>query len=156
MKKQYTRRGFTLIELLVVVLIIGILAAIALPQYNKAVTKARMTEARLMLNTIYKSYNTCALTYGWGADECVLNKNTGLAAHTDIELPTGSFIAENCTQEGLGCYATTDWYYFLMWGGEELSVGADSVERNPEYLDEARYCFLMELKTGVLLTEPLL
>ena len=56
--------GFTLIELLVVVLIIGILAAIAVPQYFKVVEKGKVAEALQWVGTVQGAQESYLAQYG--------------------------------------------------------------------------------------------
>ena len=94
--RRNTRRGFTLIELLVVVLIIAILAAIALPQYQKVVEKSRVAEAK---NMLYDLAHARQLYY--------LEHNTWPTNLADLE-----FVAEDQLDSN-GKLKTTMFTYYL-------------------------------------------
>ena len=102
------KRGFTLIELLVVVLIIGILSAVAMPQYTAAVEKARVAEALQNISTMEKQIELYLLENGTPTSE-VCYKDFATA-----QLSGGEW--ENCV------YNTKNFEYYrpsVNFGGTE-------------------------------------
>ncbi len=103
------KQAFTLIELLVVVLIIGILAAVALPQYQKAVWKSRNAQLKTAVSSVYQAQTAYYLANG----EYAAN-----FAELDIDLPLSAPDMTGKTNEGICNLAIS---------------GSDSVRRGKDF-----------------------
>ncbi len=95
-------KGFTLLELLVTVIIISILAAVALPQYQRAVEKSRMAEAMTLGKTIIDAQNRSL--------DAFPNEPVNVKSALDVKLSGGAW-------SGDSEYKTRDFTYTLETEG---------------------------------------
>ena len=115
-------KGFTLIELLVVVLIIGILSAVALPQYQKAVEKARMTESLVLLNSLQKAIDLYILENGYPSSKIRFigsNETANGKGMLSIDLSDQM----DCSQDGgSGCGNNKSHLYYAVCDSAKCTV----------------------------------
>ena len=100
-------RAFTLIELLVVVLIMGILAAVALPQYQKAVMRTRYNNLKSLVRSIANAqevYYMANNTYSVDFEEL------------DIQMPGGKLDTSGARQYSY------DWGWCTLHNTEKISA----------------------------------
>ena len=108
----HNRKGFTLIELMIVVVIIGILAALAIPRFMQATTKSKQSEAKQILKQIYtmqrayrQEYNTYGdngLAFGGGVG--------GTFGDIGVDIQTSALYTYTMTAaiDAFSCVATAD------------------------------------------------
>ena len=129
-KKLREKKGFTLIELMIVVAIIGILAAIAIPNFLKFQAKAKQSEAKSNLGAVFtaetayfgenNAYATTFANANWSPSgttkyEYFLSATEVLGNPTGLTMPTGVAVTTNAFTAGATGNIDNETNTYDMW-----------------------------------------
>lgn len=113
MKNRYSQQGFTLIELMIVVAIIGVLAAIAYPSYQRYVIKTKRTDMMTEMQNIASRIESQKLAMG---------------RYTDI--PLASVLTGNVTAGTVDYPATDTLYDVSIWDASTTNTAVKMIGNN--------------------------
>lgn len=115
------KTGFTLIEMLTVVMIVGILTAVVLPQYRRAIQKAQATEAVAMLRVIHDSGERLANEFGYRTFKSFSTSEATKATFQRMDMFNQDTIS--CTFNNENTIMTCEnFQYFLNQGEDYVSA----------------------------------
>jgi type IV pilus assembly protein PilE len=102
-------KAFTLIELMIVVVIIGVLAAMAIPRFMRTTTKSKQTEAKLILKQIYtmeRAYRQERDAYYPGDGSTVVAQPGAIIVPLGVEIAPAVYYSYSITGNGTSFTAT--------------------------------------------------
>ncbi len=111
---KQNKKGFTLIEILVVVLIIGILAAIAVPQYQLAVDKADFKKYEAMAHSLQSAY-----------DEYYLRTGKGTTNFSDLSITLPNDFESSFTSYPYNCMSNSKMFCCMSNSSESYGAKID-------------------------------